>query len=181
MHGSGRWQRATDDPRVDASLRDPRSDPPDDPRSLATLASVKAELTEAGHAYQFRYDDRPLGEAEGAFLICGFWLSLAHRQLGDAAASARWFERTLAACGPPGLYSEEYDVAQRQLRGNNPTSVRPRSAAGMRGRTAAVRRLGVFIRGFERVMKKVRDRERSPNSSDKTRAPGRYNQAERQR
>ncbi|MGH8155746.1 MAG: glycoside hydrolase family 15 protein, partial [Rhodanobacteraceae bacterium] len=32
----------------------------------------------------------------------------------------RYFERNRAACGPPGLYSEEYDVKQRQLRGNLP-------------------------------------------------------------
>lgn len=35
-------------------------------------------------------------------------------------AASRWFERNRAACGPPGLYSEEYDVVQRQLRGNLP-------------------------------------------------------------
>ena len=35
-------------------------------------------------------------------------------------AALRWFERNRAACGPPGLFSEEYDVAQRQLRGNLP-------------------------------------------------------------
>ena len=34
--------------------------------------------------------------------------------------AARWFERNRAACGSPGLYAEEYDVAERQLRGNLP-------------------------------------------------------------
>jgi GH15 family glucan-1,4-alpha-glucosidase len=34
--------------------------------------------------------------------------------------AARWFERTRAACGPPGLLAEEFDVRQRQLRGNLP-------------------------------------------------------------
>jgi alpha,alpha-trehalase len=32
----------------------------------------------------------------------------------------RWFERDRAACGPAGLLAEEYDVAQRQMRGNLP-------------------------------------------------------------
>ena len=32
----------------------------------------------------------------------------------------RWFERNRAAMGPPGLFAEEYDVVQRQLRGNLP-------------------------------------------------------------
>ncbi|HZS20272.1 MAG TPA: glycoside hydrolase family 15 protein, partial [Pseudonocardiaceae bacterium] len=35
-------------------------------------------------------------------------------------AAARWFERNRTACGPPGLLTEEFDVAQRQLRGNLP-------------------------------------------------------------
>ena len=34
--------------------------------------------------------------------------------------AARWFERNRAACGPPGLLTEEFDVGQRQLRGNLP-------------------------------------------------------------
>ena len=34
--------------------------------------------------------------------------------------AGHWFERNRAACGPPGLISEEFDVAQRQLRGNLP-------------------------------------------------------------
>jgi GH15 family glucan-1,4-alpha-glucosidase len=32
----------------------------------------------------------------------------------------RYFERNRAACGGAGLFSEEYDVTQRQLRGNLP-------------------------------------------------------------
>ena len=34
--------------------------------------------------------------------------------------AARWFERNRAACGTAGLLSEEFDVAQRQMRGNLP-------------------------------------------------------------
>jgi alpha,alpha-trehalase len=78
------------------------------------------ELTEDGYVYRYRPDERPLGEAEGAFLLCGFLLSLAYARQGDPVQSARWFERTRAACGPPGLLSEEFDVRQRQLRGNLP-------------------------------------------------------------
>jgi hypothetical protein len=38
----------------------------------------------------------------------------------QALAAIRYFERNRAACGPPGLLSEEYDVIQHQLRGNLP-------------------------------------------------------------
>jgi hypothetical protein len=38
----------------------------------------------------------------------------------DRLAALQWFERGRTACGPPGLLTEEYDVGQRQLRGNLP-------------------------------------------------------------
>jgi GH15 family glucan-1,4-alpha-glucosidase len=81
---------------------------------------VEDELTEDGYAYRYRLDARPLGEAEGAFLLCGFVLALAYSRLGRRIEAARWFERNRSACGPPGLLSEEYDVLQRQMRGNLP-------------------------------------------------------------
>ena len=87
---------------------------------MATLAAVEDELTEDGYCYRFRPDERPLGEAEGAFLLCGFLMALAHAQQGDHVRAARWFERTRSRQRPPGLMSEEFDVAQRQLRGNLP-------------------------------------------------------------
>ena len=123
VHPSGRWQRAPDDPRVDAALLLPAirgAVPPGDPRSTATLRAVRAELEQDGYIYRFRHDDRPLAEAEGAFLLCGFWTSMALHQQGDGVSAARYFERNRASCGPPGLLCEEYDVAQRQLRGNLP-------------------------------------------------------------
>ena len=57
---------------------------------------------------------------EGAFLLCGFLMSLAWGQQGDHLRAARWFERNRSACGPAGLVAEEFDVRQRQLRGNLP-------------------------------------------------------------
>jgi hypothetical protein len=98
----------------------PERDQLEDPRSLATLHAVEAELTQDGYCYRYRPDERPLGESEGAFPLCGFFMALAYAQQGDAVGAARWFERNRAACGPPGLLAEEFDVEQRQLRGNLP-------------------------------------------------------------
>jgi alpha,alpha-trehalase len=123
VHESGRWQRSPDDPAIDAALLLPPirgALPADDPRTLQTLRAYLAELTEDGYAYRFRHDAGPLGDAEGAFLLCGFIAALALHQQGDEVGAARWFERTRAACGTPGLFSEEYDVVQRQMRGNLP-------------------------------------------------------------
>jgi alpha,alpha-trehalase len=123
MHPTGRWQRSPGDPGLDAALLMPAirgAVPADDPRAAETLRAYLAELTQDGYAYRFRHDERPLGEAEGAFLLCGFVVTLALHQQGQEVEAARWFERNRAACGSPGLYAEEYDVAERQLRGNLP-------------------------------------------------------------
>jgi alpha,alpha-trehalase len=123
LHPAGYWQRAPDDDRIDAALLLPvirGGIPPDDPRTLATLHAIATDLTEDGYCYRFRPDERPLGESEGAFVMCGFLLTLAYAQQGDAVRAARWFERSRTACGPAGLLSEEFDVVQRQMRGNLP-------------------------------------------------------------
>ncbi|MDG4801409.1 glycoside hydrolase family 15 protein [Micromonospora sp. WMMD980] len=123
LSADGHWRRAYDDDRVDAALLLPGirgALPPQDPRTDRTRRAVVADLARDGYLYRFRPDRRPLGDAEGAFLLCGFAAALAAWQAGDAVGANRWFERNRAACGPPGLYTEEYDVRQRQLRGNLP-------------------------------------------------------------
>lgn len=124
LHPDGRWQRSPDDRAVDASLLLPGirgAVRPDDPRHLRTLAAVREDLTDDGYVYRFRQSERhPLHDAEGAFVLCGFHLSLATLQQGRHAEALRWFERNRGALGPPGLFTEEYDVVQRQLRGNLP-------------------------------------------------------------
>ena len=123
LHADGRWQRSPSDERVDAALLLPAINgamSADDPRTVATIRAVAAELAEDGFVYRFRQDARPLHKAEGAFLLCGFWMAQAASVCGDQVAAARWFERSRSACGPAGLYTEEYDVHQRQQRGNLP-------------------------------------------------------------
>ncbi|MGH9077284.1 MAG: glycoside hydrolase family 15 protein [Acidimicrobiales bacterium] len=123
LHPSGRWQRSPGDPRVDAALLLPvirGAVSPHDPRARATVAAVASELGREGFVYRFRQDDRPLGDAEGAFLLCGFLMALVASMQGRPAEAISWFERNRSACGPPGLFSEEWDVAQRQQRGNLP-------------------------------------------------------------
>lgn len=47
-------------------------------------------------------------------------VAIAEHRSGDRVQAMRWFERTRAACGSPGLFTEEVDVGERQLRGNLP-------------------------------------------------------------
>ena len=125
VHPNGWWQRAPDDPAPDAALLFAGlrgAVPANDPRTLATLEVQLRELTVDGFAYRFRHDDRPLPEAEGSFLLCGFATALALRQQQRDAEAVGWFERTRAACGSPRLFSEEYDAHQHQMRGNLPQS-----------------------------------------------------------
>jgi alpha,alpha-trehalase len=123
LHPGGHWQRSPTDERIDAALLLPAirgGIPADDPRTIATLHAVARDLTRDGYCYRYRPDERPLGKSEGAFVMCGFLMSLAWAQQGDLVQAARWFERNRAACGTAGLLSEEFDVEQRQMRGNLP-------------------------------------------------------------
>jgi hypothetical protein len=123
LHPDGRWQRAPGDARIDAALLLPgirHAVPSSDPRTIATVNTVAMELLRDDYVYRFAHDARPLGEAEGAFLLCGFLLALALDQQGDHLAARALFERNRSACGTPGLLSEEFDITQRQLRGNLP-------------------------------------------------------------
>ena len=123
LHPSGRWQRTPTDDRIDAALLIPAlrgALAAKDPRTIATLDAALNELTQDGYMYRFRHDDRDLGASEGAFLLCGFITSLALHQQGQEVEAARWFERNRAACGTAGLFTEEFSVQQRQLRGNLP-------------------------------------------------------------
>lgn len=122
-HPGGFWQRSPNDQRVDAALLLPPfrgAVAANDPRTLATLDAIRRDLVDDGYVYRYAPVERPLGASEGAFLLCGFLLALAELQQGNRVEAFRWFERNRAASGPPGLLSEEFDVEQRQLRGNLP-------------------------------------------------------------
>jgi alpha,alpha-trehalase len=123
LHPSGRWQRSPGDARVDSALLLPpvRADVrADDRRTVRTLRAVESELVEDGYVYRYRATDGPLGKAEGAFVLCGFMLALATWHVGEQTSAMHYFERSRTACGPGGVFAEEYDVQQRQLRGNLP-------------------------------------------------------------
>jgi hypothetical protein len=123
LNPAGFWQRSPSRHGVDASLLLPPvrgGIAADDPRTVATLRAVRQRLVVDGYVYRYEQDGHRLGELEGAFLLCGFIAALAEAQQGEVVRAFRFFERNRSACGSPGLLAEEFDVTQRQLRGNLP-------------------------------------------------------------
>ncbi|MFC4245135.1 glycoside hydrolase family 15 protein [Gryllotalpicola reticulitermitis] len=122
VHASGRWQRAADDPGIDAALLLPAIRGAvawEDPRALSTVSAALGELASEEYLYRFPQNGQ-LGDEEGAFLLCSLMMALSLHQQGRDVEATRWFERVRGCCGPAGLFSEEWDVLQRQSRGNVP-------------------------------------------------------------
>jgi GH15 family glucan-1,4-alpha-glucosidase len=97
--------------------------PGDDPRVVSTLDAINRELTVDGLVR--RYDPADdgidgIGEAEGVFLPCSFWMVEALVLAGRRDDGLKLFERVLAVANDLGLYSEEYDVDAERLLGNFP-------------------------------------------------------------
>ncbi len=94
----------------------------DDPRMVATVERIRADLGVDGFLRRYRTErtaDGLEGE-EGVFLLCSFWLVdvLAMQGRGDEAREL--FERLVAAGNDLGLFAEEYDPATGELLGNFP-------------------------------------------------------------
>ncbi len=93
-------------------------DPTDD-RFRATVQATEAELRSGATVYRYRHDDGLPG-TEGGFHLCAAWLVEAYLLIGQRSDAEALFAQLVAAAGPTGLLSEEYDpVAERAL-GNHP-------------------------------------------------------------
>ena len=91
----------------------------DDPRFLATVLAVEAQLREGPTVYRYRWDDALPGR-EGGFTICTSWLIEAYLRTGRRTEAEELFAQLLDCAGPTGLLPEQYDpVAERGL-GNHP-------------------------------------------------------------
>jgi trehalose-phosphatase len=93
--------------------------PDDDPRFLATVLKVEADLRSGPVVYRYRWDDGLPGR-EGGFHICTSWLIEAYLRTGRRADAEELFGQMIDTAGPTGLLPEQYDpMAERGL-GNHP-------------------------------------------------------------
>ena len=92
---------------------------PSDERFAATVVATEAELRSGATVYRYHRDDGLPG-TEGGFHLCAAWLLEAYLLTDQRSQAEALFDRLVAAAGPTGLLSEEYDpVAERAL-GNHP-------------------------------------------------------------
>ncbi len=97
--------------------------PPDDERVVATIAAIEDELCEDGLVLRYRSEEGLDGvddDAEGAFLLCSFWLAEALALAGRRDEAVVLFERLLALRNDVGLLAEEVDPDTGELLGNVP-------------------------------------------------------------
>jgi alpha,alpha-trehalase len=141
--------------------------PADDPKVRATVARIEERLTRGGLVFRFDPETlptplgHPLGEAEGAFLPCTFWLASALAMAGEPERAEAILERVETTAGGLGLIAEEMDPATGAFLGNTPllfshaeylkaileiAMARPAGRAALMG-GAAVRRFSRWVGG----------------------------------
>ena len=96
--------------------------PVDHPRVAATVDRIAVELAVDGfvHRYVPPGADLPLGEFEGAFLPCTFWLATVRALAGRTDEAEAILAAAEAAAGELGLFAEEVDARSGAFLGNTP-------------------------------------------------------------
>ncbi len=118
--------------------------PGDDPRVKSTVDVINRELTRDGFVLRYVPGDPAvdgIGEPEGVFLPCSFWMVEALELAGRGDEARALFDRLLALANDLGLFAEEYDpdreAVPRQLPAGVHASGAGRSRAHARARTLA--------------------------------------------
>jgi GH15 family glucan-1,4-alpha-glucosidase len=125
----GAFRQRYDDDTLDASaLLIPVMDflPANHPRVQSTLKAIEEHLTINGFVYRFHpsytleQGDLLLGEFEGAFLPCTFWLATSFAKAGRIDKAEAIVDRAEQMAGELGLFAEEIDVRSGTFLGNYP-------------------------------------------------------------
>ncbi len=143
--------------------------PADHPRVTATVERIVERLTIDGFVHRFvpgetpGHEDLPVGEFEGAFLPCTFWLATTYAKAGRPDEADALLQQAEAVAGELGLFAEEVDARSRIFLSNTPllfaqmeyvravvelARARPLDAARMMAGTAK-QRIGGFLHADE--------------------------------
>ncbi|MEO8307840.1 MAG: glycoside hydrolase family 15 protein [Pseudomonadota bacterium] len=91
----------------------------DDPRFVATVATIGRELRHGDLLFRYRHAD-DFGEPQTSFAICAFWYVNALHGCGQVEEARALFERLLSRRTRLGLLSEDIAPATGELWGNFP-------------------------------------------------------------
>jgi GH15 family glucan-1,4-alpha-glucosidase len=102
--------------------------PSDHPRVKSTVGRIEERLTINDFVYRFdplmtpgiEKEQIPLGEFEGAFLPCTFWLATVYAQMGRRKEAESILDRAEKIAGPVGLFAEGVDARSGVFLGNHP-------------------------------------------------------------
>jgi GH15 family glucan-1,4-alpha-glucosidase len=98
--------------------------PPTDPRLQSAVRQLVAQLDLNGFLHRFSDFDESksqvLGDHEGAFLICSFWLAQLFAMTGETAKAEDILQRAETIAGELGLFSEAVDARDGSFLGNMP-------------------------------------------------------------
>ena len=121
VDGSGSLVATLGGSDLDAALlRVPFTGFPIEPSTVeATVLRIQNELADGPFVRRYSADDGLRG-AEGAFLLCSFWLVDALLWLGRVEEARRNFAQLLESANDAGLYAEEIDPTTRAFLGNFP-------------------------------------------------------------
>lgn len=102
--------------------------PPDHPRVKSTVEKVVELLSIDGFVYRFdplqtpgvQKQELPLGEFEGSFWPCTFWLATVYARMGRTKEAESILDRAEKIAGPIGLFAEGFDARSGDFLGNHP-------------------------------------------------------------
>lgn len=96
------------------------------PRVTSTMERIREQLEINGLLHRFvprqlpGQGSEPLGEEEGAFLMCSFWLARVHAIRDEIEEAEAILGRAEAFAGPLGLFAEGVDARSGSFLGNTP-------------------------------------------------------------
>ncbi len=100
--------------------------PANHPRVVSTVRAIEQQLTIDGFVHRFLAsetldnEDLPLGEFEGAFLPCTFWLATTYAMSGRIEDAEKILNAAERIAGGPGVFAEEIDARNQTFLGNTP-------------------------------------------------------------